>query len=280
MRIVKRIDELKSILREENLTTGFVPTMGYLHDGHLSLVKASVKENKRTVVSIYVNPSQFGAGEDLDKYPRNLERDIELLEQENADILFMPDNEEMYPAGYLTWAEVDELDEHLCGASRPGHFRGVVTIVLKLFNIVRPDRAYMGLKDAQQYIIIKKMVRDLNLDVNVVGMPLVRDTDGLALSSRNRYLSVEEREQALVLSRALKSVKENIDKGVDQVSELRTVAEKELKRGKGARTDYLEFVSVDTLKNVSVIDSSGTLVALAVKIGKTRLIDNLILGDI
>ncbi len=280
MIIVKKIDELKSILRNDHKSTGFVPTMGYLHEGHLSLVKESVRQNQRTVVSIYVNPSQFGAGEDLDKYPRDIERDIELLEREGTDILFLPDNREMYPAGYLTWTEVSELDSHLCGASRPDHFKGVVTIVLKFFNIVRPDRAYMGLKDAQQYIIIRRMVKDLNLDTDVVGMPLVRDRDGIALSSRNRYLSEIQRNQALCLSRSLKKIRASVENGVTSVEKLREIVENEISESSEAVIDYLAFVSVKTLEPLSEIDIDGSLIAMAVRFGKTRLIDNLILGDI
>jgi pantoate--beta-alanine ligase len=207
MNILRSVADMKAFSRERRAagaTIGLVPTMGYLHEGHLSLVRACRANADVTVVSVFVNPAQFGPEEDLQSYPRDLRRDVEMVEREGADIVFAPPEDEMYPPGYRTFVEVHGLQDRLCGPSRPGHFRGVCTIVLKLFNIVRPDVAFFGWKDAQQLIILRKMARDLDLDVRVEGLPLVRDVDGLALSSRNSYLSADERRAALVLSKGLR----------------------------------------------------------------------------
>lgn len=218
MVVVKNIDEMKKICRElrKEKTIGFVPTMGYLHEGHLSLVRRSKKENDITVVSIFVNPTQFGPNEDYNSYPRNLNRDASLLEKEDVDYVFIPEIEQMYPKDYSTYINEESLSRHLCGRSRPGHFRGVCTVVTKLFNIVKPNRAYFGQKDAQQFRVIRRMVRDLNMDVEVIECPIVREPDGLAMSSRNIYLSTEERNQALALNRSLK-IAENLYRSGEKI---------------------------------------------------------------
>ncbi|MCP2519123.1 pantoate--beta-alanine ligase [Candidatus Aminicenantes bacterium AC-335-B20] len=280
MKTVKTIEEMKKIiksLKEEKKVIGFVPTMGYLHEGHLSLIRESVKKVDRTIVSIFVNPTQFGPGEDYDRYPRDIERDKRLLEKEKVDYLFHPSVEEMYPPGYKTYVEVIELQDKLCGRSRPGHFRGVCTIVLKLFNIIQPNIAFFGQKDAQQAIIIKRMVRDLNLDVEIKVMPIVREKDGLAMSSRNTYLSPEERKQATVLYRSLQLAKELIEKGEKSseliISEMKKLIETE----PSAKIDYVEIVDLEELNPIKEIKNEA-LIALAVYIGNTRLIDNIIVN--
>lgn len=261
-------------------TIGFVPTMGYLHEGHLSLVRRSRQENDITVVSIFVNPTQFGPNEDFANYPRNIQRDLELLAQEGVDLVFMPEPQQLYPAGYRTYVQVEQLDTRLCGKSRPGHFRGVTTIVLKLFNCVGAQRAYFGSKDAQQAIIIKKMAQDLNLDTQVIPMPIVRDSDGLALSSRNTYLTATQRADALCFPRALVQAKEAILAGLRQTEQVSQLIRSEIAKNPAVIIDYIEVVSLDQLEPLHTIDLNNTLVAGAVKVGKTRLIDNFILGEI
>jgi pantoate--beta-alanine ligase len=250
--------------------------MGALHAGHLSLVQTARSQCSAVAASIFVNPTQFGPNEDLSKYPRDLDRDRELLEKEKVDLLFAPAAEEMYPAGAVTWVTVEGLSERLEGKSRPGHFRGVATIVSKLFNIVEPDRAYFGQKDAQQAVIIRKMVRDLDLGVEVVVCPTVRENDGLALSSRNVYLSSEERKQALVLYRALCRVQAVADLGERDAAKLRAAALQVFAEEKQVRLDYFEIVNKDSLEPLKDI-SRGALVVAAAFVGKTRLIDNLAL---
>jgi pantoate--beta-alanine ligase len=281
MRTVTTIAGMKAAvaeLRTEGRTIGFVPTMGYVHEGHLSLVRESRKSADVTVVSIFVNPLQFGAQEDFRQYPRNPERDAALLDKEGVDILFLPENREMYPEGYRTSIEVAGLEDKLCGRSRPGHFKGVATVVLKLFNIVRPDYAFFGQKDAQQVVILRRMVEDLNAKVEIRAMPIIRDPDGLAMSSRNVYLSAEERRAALVLSKSLAEARRMFEKGeraADPIREglCRTIAAEPL-----ARIDYAEVVNPGSLEPVERLDGE-VLVALAVYVGKTRLIDNTILGS-
>jgi len=265
-------------IREQNV--GFVPTMGYLHRGHMALVEKCKKENDITVVSIFVNPTQFGPNEDFERYPRDMEMDSKLLEEAGVDFIFYPQNTEIYPPGYATYVDVENFDRVLCGKSRPTHFRGVATVVLKLLNIVSPNRAYFGRKDAQQAIIIRKMVMDLNLDISIRTIPIVRDPDGLALSSRNAYLSSQERQAALCLSRGLNKAKSAIEKGLQQASEARQILIDEVSQSPLVSIDYLEIVSIDRLEPVSKIDPENTLVAGAVWVGKTRLIDNFILGEI
>ena len=263
-------------LRRSGKSLGFVPTMGALHAGHLSLVQAARSQNAAVAASIFVNPTQFGPHEDLSKYPRDLERDRGLLEKEKVDLLFAPAAEEMYPPGGVTWVTVEGLSERLEGKSRPGHFRGVTTVVSKLFNIVEPDRAYFGQKDAQQAVIIRKMVRDLDMGVEVVVCPTVRESDGLALSSRNVYLNPEERKQALVLYRALCRVQALRDQGQREAATLREAALQLFAEVKPVQLDYFEVVDKESLEPVSDV-SRGALVVVAARVGKTRLIDNLVL---
>jgi len=287
MKILTHIAEIKKeIARLAGQSIGFVPTMGYLHQGHLSLVEQGKKENDLTVVSIFVNPAQFGPQEDFSTYPRDVAADEKMLRDLDVDILFLPEREEIYPPGYLTYVDVGKLGGVLCGQSRPGHFRGVATVVLKLFNIVTPTRAYFGQKDAQQATIIKKMVKDLDLDVQIRVMPIVRDPDGLALSSRNVYLSVTERQAALHLARGLVKAQAQIAQGLRGVGQIKAVIRKELENSDLLQIDYIEVVSLDNLEpyapggNGAPIDPGNTLVAAAINVGRTRLIDNFVLGEI
>ena len=281
MRIIKKIDDLKKeLFTLMGKKIGLVPTMGYLHDGHLSLIDQSIKENDISVVSIFVNPSQFGPNEDFNAYPRDMERDSKLLEERGVDILFSPDSREMYPENFSTFVEVEKLSKVLCGRSRPIHFRGVCTVVLKLFNIVKPENVYFGAKDAQQAVIIKRMKEDLNLDISIKVMPIVRDEDGLALSSRNKYLSKEEREAVLLMPEALKEANMLINNGLFEANKVREKIVRELNKNKSIKIDYVEIVSLKTLESLDKIDNNNTLVAVAIKLGKTRLIDNFILGEI
>jgi pantoate--beta-alanine ligase len=259
---------------------GFVPTMGFLHAGHLSLVEKCRRDNDLVVVSIYVNPSQFGVNEDLDRYPRDLERDIALLEKEKIDVLFLPETGEIYPPGYATYVDVGGLDAVLCGAARPGHFRGVATVVLKLFNLVGPQRAYFGQKDAQQAIVIRRMVRDLHLPVQVMVLPIVRDGDGLALSSRNVYLSPAERQAALHLPRALAAAGAMIGQGVGDAALIKKTMAEELASDPLIQVDYIAVSRLLNLADLAVVQPGDTLVAAAIRVGKTRLIDNFVLGDL
>jgi pantoate--beta-alanine ligase len=263
-------------LTSREMSLGLVPTMGALHDGHMSLVRASKSQCNATAVSIFVNPLQFGPTEDLDKYPRTLERDLKLLENAGVDVVFVPAVEEMYPRGGTTTVLVEDLSGKLDGASRPGHFRGVTTVVAKLFEIVRPDRAFFGQKDAAQVAVLRKMVRDLDMDVQIVVCPIVREKDGLAMSSRNAYLNAEQRRQALVLHRALQAVSAATEKGNHDAGSLIEVGQRALAREPEVRTDYFAIVDPDTLDPVTNT-SCGALVAVAAYVGATRLIDNLLL---
>ncbi len=278
--LVRTVDEMKSLSRrwrEEGYTIGFVPTMGYLHEGHLSLVRRAREENDKVVVSIFVNPTQFGPNEDYNRYPRDLDRDMKLLEPIGVDAVFYPSVEEMYPEGYKTYVEVVDITERLCGASRPGHFRGVTTVCTKLFNIVMPHRAYFGKKDFQQYVVIKNMVRDLNMDLEIVPMPIVREPDGLAMSSRNTYLNPEERKAATCLYRSLKRAVELFESGERSARRIREEVVKVIEAEPLARIDYVEVVDPETFRPVEQVEK-GTLVALAVFVGPARLIDNVQLG--
>ena len=282
MRIVRTVAEMKAVSREHRARgerIGLVPTMGFLHEGHLSLVRECRAKTDVTVVSIFVNPAQFGPKEDLGSYPRDLERDAALLEKEGVDFVFHPEPSDMYPEGYRTYVAVEDLEEGLCGRSRPGHFRGVCTVVLKLFNIVRPDVAFFGWKDAQQVIVLRKMAADLDCDVRVEALPLVRDADGLALSSRNSYLSAEERKAALVLSRSLAEARRMVEAGERDAGVIlgrirKTVAGEPL-----ARLDYVELVDLANLRPLNRIDGEA-LLAMAVFVGRTRLIDNVRLAPV
>jgi pantoate--beta-alanine ligase len=265
-------------LRRAGKRLGLVPTMGALHEGHLSLVRAARASCDAVAASIFVNPTQFGPNEDLAKYPRSFERDRELLEHEGVDILFAPTVEEMYPAGAVTWVTVEEMSSKLDGRSRPGHFRGVTTVVAKLFHIVEPDTAFFGQKDAAQVAIIRRMVRDLHLPVEIVVGPIVREPDGLAMSSRNVYLDGEQRKQALTLYRSLMRVKQMVDRGERNVTALAAAGREEFAQENSVRLDYFEIVDTDMLDPVKDL-SRGALVAVAAFIGTTRLIDNILLSS-
>jgi len=278
MKVVKTIQEVRDIVnewRKEGLSVGLVPTMGYLHEGHQSLIKKSVEQNDRTVVSVFVNPIQFGPTEDLDAYPRDLEHDKLMVEEAGGDLIFNPEPKEMYPGHFTSFIDTTETTELLCGAVRPIHFRGVCTVVGKLFNIVCPDRAYFGQKDAQQLATIRRFVRDLNFNIEIVPCPIVREKDGLAKSSRNTYLSPEERKAALILSRSLALGKEAIDKGERSAAKVIETIKQNLETEPLARVDYVEVVDFENIQRVKTIDGE-VLVAIAVYIGKTRLIDNFI----
>lgn len=273
---ISEMQEAAEAVRRSGKTIGFVPTMGFLHEGHLSLLRAARAACDLVVVSIFVNPLQFGAGEDYEAYPRNPEGDARKCEVEGTDLLFTPTTGEMYPPGRWTVVEVLDLGDVLCGAVRPGHFRGVATVVAKLFHIVKPHRAYLGQKDYQQTVIIRRMVRDLNMDVEVVVLPTVREADGLAMSSRNSYLSQEERKAAPVLYRALREAERRVAEGERSARRILAAMEAVVSAESLARIDYLALVDPETLEEVEVV--TGSAVALgAVRIGKTRLIDNLLL---
>ncbi len=275
---IKSIDEMQKIskaYKKNGKTIGFVPTMGYLHEGHISLIRCAKKENDIVIVSIFVNPLQFGENEDLDKYPRDIKRDLTICNNEGVDVVFNPSYEDMYPEGFQTYVVVEELTKGLCGDYRPGHFRGVTTVVTKLFNIVKPDRAYFGKKDYQQFKVIQRMVKDLNMDVEVIGCPLIREEDGLAMSSRNKYLSPEERESALSLSRALFRAKEMFEEGERSAEKLKEEMERVILSYPHVKEiQYIEIVDPETLKPKKEAER-GDVVALAVFVGDTRLIDNI-----
>lgn len=278
MKIVTTVQEIRDIVkqwRKEGSSIGFVPTMGYLHEGHESLMQAAKANHDKVVVSIFVNPMQFGKNEDLATYPRDMAHDSTVCEAMGVDVIFNPDASEMYEENFYTYVDMDYLTEGLCGKSRPVMFRGVCTVVSKLFNIVQPDKAYFGQKDAQQLSVITKMVKDLNFNLEVVGCPIVREEDGLAKSSRNSYLNQEERQAALVLHRSLKIAKELLEKGEKNAELIRDKMIEELKQEPLARIDYVEIVDWETIKPIDEINKSA-LIALAVFIGKTRLIDNII----
>lgn len=281
MKVVKTIAEVKDAVkswRAAGETVSLVPTMGFLHNGHKSLMDRAKSENDRVVVSVFVNPIQFGPNEDFNTYPRDLEHDKAVCESAGVDLIFNPEADEMYSPEFCSFVGMSVLTEDLCGKSRPTHFQGVCTVVSKLFNIVTPDRAYFGEKDAQQLAIIKRMVIDLNMNLEVIGCPIVREEDGLAMSSRNTYLSAEERKAALVLSRTLNLGEELAKQGVTDASELLSKMKENIEKEPLAKIDYVEAVNVLTMKPVEKITES-TLVAMAVRIGATRLIDNrMILG--
>lgn len=276
MKVIKKVKDLREVLKvykKEGKTIGLVPTMGFLHKGHASLIKRAVSDNDIVVVSDFVNPIQFGPNEDLDAYPRDIEADSKLCESLGADFIFNPDPSEMYH-DKKAFVDIEGLSDNLCGARRPGHFRGVCTVCAKLFNIVGPDRAYFGQKDAQQLSIIKKMVGDLNIPVEIIACPIVREDDGLAMSSRNTYLTSEERKAALCLSKAI-FAGEKMAKDGASVKEVLIKMEEIISAEKHAKIDYISAVDLETIKDVDDF-SKATLVALAVYIGKTRLIDNFI----
>jgi len=283
MKIIKTIKDMREYSRRahrEGKTIGLVPTMGHLHRGHVSLVRAAKKECDTVIVSVFVNPTQFGPKEDFKKYPRDIERDKKICAKAGTDVIFIPGDSEMYPQGYATFVEMKGLlTETMCGASRPGHFRGVATVVIKLFNIVRPDLSYFGQKDAQQVSVIKKMVKDLNIDTRVRVMPIVRERDGLAMSSRNVYLSPDERAKALYLYRALKKAGEMVKKGARSSSLVKKETANMLRRISGVKVDYIAITDPDTLEPVNKI-RERVLIAVAVFVGKTRLIDNIVIHSV
>ena len=278
MKIVHTISEVREgiqVAKKKDACVGCVPTMGALHAGHGSLIEAAKKECDFVVVTIFVNPTQFGPGEDLDKYPRTLESDCSYCQQLGADLVFAPSAEEMYPAEQLTWVEVEQLTDGLCGAKRPGHFRGVTTVCAKLFNIIQPDIAYFGQKDAQQALVIQRMVRDLNMPLEIRVCPIVREPDGLAMSSRNKYLSSEERKRALCLYKALQACVQEAAAGNQDVESLIGQMKSIIEQDHG-RIDYIRIVDTDTLEQLDRIEEKA-LVAVAVYIGNTRLIDNFVI---
>ena len=282
MKIVGTVKEVREQVKEwkkQGLSVGFVPTMGYLHEGHKSLMDAARKGNDKVVVSIFVNPMQFGPTEDLATYPRDLDHDAALCESAGVDLIFHPEAEEMYEKDFCSFVDMTGLTEGLCGKTRPIHFRGVCTVVNKLFNIVTPDHAYFGQKDGQQLAVIKRMVRDLNMDIEIVGCPIIREEDGLAKSSRNTYLNAEERKAALVLNKSLNLAKESIKSGEKDSAKIKALIEENINKEPLAKIDYVEVVDWD--KNLDSKDTieGPVLVAIAVYIGKTRLIDNFIIED-
>ncbi len=280
MQIVSTINEVRAQVKEwkrEGLIVGFVPTMGYLHEGHASLMKRARLDCDKVVASIFVNPMQFGANEDLDSYPRDLEADAKLCESIGVDLIFHPEVEEMYADGFCSFVDMNGLTKELCGKSRPIHFRGVCTVVSKLFHIVTPDKAFFGQKDAQQLAVIRRMVKDLNMDIEVVGCPIVREEDGLAKSSRNTYLNEEERKAALILSKTIRLGEKLAEDGMTDAKVLVAAMKENLEKEPMAKIDYVEAVSMDTIEKVDKIEGN-VLVAMAVYIGKTRLIDNFIIG--
>ena len=276
MKVIEKIDGMRELRQRLTKPVGFVPTMGYLHEGHLALVRQARAENSSVVVSIFVNPAQFGSQEDFEKYPRDHVLDLAILEKEKTDIVFIPSVVEMYPPQFNSWVEVGKVTERLEGASRPGHFRGVTTVVAKLFNIVEPTRAYFGQKDAQQAIVIKKMVADLNMNLEIVTVPTVREPDGLAMSSRNTYLNPQERQTALVLYQALSLAQQLWSQGEKDAEQIRHEMVALIKQQPLADIDYVSIADNETLGELDTVNPPA-LVSLAVKIGKTRLIDNIVL---
>ncbi|CUU48181.1 pantoate--beta-alanine ligase [Clostridium beijerinckii] len=274
--LVKEIKELRNLIKawkRDGLSVGYVPTMGALHEGHESLIKRAVEENDKVVVSVFVNPTQFGPNEDFDSYPRNINKDLELCVNAGAAIVFNPEPSEMYYGDKSTSVSVSGLTSVLCGAKRPGHFDGVCLVVSKFLNIVTPDKAYLGEKDSQQVAVIKRMVRDLNIDVEIVACPIIREEDGLAKSSRNTYLSKDERKAALVLSRSLEIAKDALRKGERNANNIKNSIKDVLNSEPSAKIDYVEIVDSDSLESVEIIEKN-VLIPIAVYIGKTRLIDN------
>lgn len=266
------------VLRSEGKKIAFVPTMGYFHEGHVELMRQAKKMADSVVVSIYVNPTQFGPKEDLSRYPRDFERDAIMAKEVGVDVIFYPSNKEMYPEGYQTYVNVEEVTNNLCGLSRPGHFRGVTTVCAKLFNIVKPHIAVFGKKDYQQYVTIKRMVADLNMDLEIIGLPTVREADGLAMSSRNIYLNESERPSALSLIASLRLAQKLYDQGERSAEKIISEARKLIQNAPYTDIDYIKICDTDTMKDIENIEKSA-LVALAVKVSKTRLIDNHVFGE-
>lgn len=279
MKIISDIQEMQLFVRqakENGMSIGLVPTMGSLHEGHLTLMRQAKKSCDIVVASIFVNPTQFGPTEDFAKYPRDLSGDSQQAAKADVDVIFHPQPEEMYPAGYSSFIEINGITQKLCGLSRPGHFRGVATVVTKLFNIIQPDKAFFGQKDAQQVLVLKRMVADLNMNVTLEIVPIVREEDGLAMSSRNAFLSSEERKAALVLSQSLQFAQKLVDQGQVNAQNIKEQVMLKIQQEKLAQIDYVEVYSYPQLENLDVIGDKA-LLALAVRIGNTRLIDNTIL---
>ncbi len=280
MKIINHIDKMKTyarIMKKENKLVGLVPTMGYLHEGHLSIIKAARNQSDIVIVSIFVNPVQFGPDEDFEKYPRDIKRDEELAKECGVDIIFYPKKEDMYPEGFSTYVDVEKLTKALCGKSRPGHFRGVTTVVMKLFEIIKPDIAYFGQKDAQQAYVVKKMIEDLNMDIITKIMPIIREEDGLAMSSRNIYLTKSERKDASLVYKSLKLAEGLIGSGEINPKKIIKKMRDLLSEKPSLKIDYISIVDTKSLKEVTTVEGE-VLIAIAVFIGKTRLIDNIILS--
>ncbi len=280
MLVVDNIADLKRLVLEkkkEGLSLGYVPTMGYLHQGHISLIQAARQDNDYLVTSIFVNPTQFGPDEDFEAYPRDEKKDLEICRENKVDLVFLPKKEELYPEDYLTYVRTYRLTDSLCGQSRPNHFRGVTTILTKFFNLIEPDNVYFGKKDAQQLLVVKKMVRDLNFPINIIGCPTLRDEDGLATSSRNVYLSPEERKDARLIYKALSHAKEEIQAGETNIDSLKKDMEDIILEGRNNRIDYIEFVDTNFIESTDEIKKGECLVAVGVYTGSTHLIDNIFL---
>lgn len=278
MKIINNIKEIRKLVKDwknDGLSVALVPTMGYLHEGHESLIKKANEDNDKVIVSIFVNPMQFGINEDLYTYPRNINRDSDICKKNGASVIFNPSAEEMYTDGFSTFVDLNNLTSGLCGKSRPTHFRGVCTVVSKLFNIVNPDKAYFGQKDAQQLSIIKQMVTDLNFDIEIVSCPIVREADGLAKSSRNTYLSKEERQASTIINKSLKKAKALIKSGERDSKNIIDFIKNEINKEPLAKIDYVSIVDNKTIKSITTVEE-GSLIAVAVFIGNTRLIDNFI----
>ena len=281
MKIIESVREMQrhsEALRNQGKRVAFVPTMGFLHRGHLSLMEEARRRGDCVVTSIYVNPTQFGPTEDLDKYPRDFERDRQLCQEVGVDVIFYPSNDEMYPKNYQTYVTVEGVTQNLCGLSRPGHFRGVATVCAKLFNMVKPHVTVFGKKDFQQLVVIRRMVKDLNMDIEVVGMPTVREADGLAMSSRNTYLKAEERESALSLSRSLRLAKKMYDAGERNAARIIEEVKKFISSHPHAKIDYVQICDTTTMKDVDRVEGECVM-ALAVRVGVARLIDNYVFGE-
>lgn len=278
METIEKVQSLKEYRKKLVGSVGFVPTMGYLHEGHMSLVRRARAENLSVVVSIFVNPTQFGPSEDFASYPRDTERDLAMLQKEKVNVVFMPPAEEIYPDGFNSWVEVNGITDRLEGKARPGHFKGVTTVVAKLFNIVEPDKAYFGQKDAQQLAVIRKMVNDLNMNLNIIAVPTAREPDGLAMSSRNVRLNPEERKAAVVLWQALSLARGQWESGQRDALQMRDAMSTLIKKEPLASIDYVSVADTQTLAELDMI-SRTALVSMAVRIGKTRLIDNIVLGE-
>lgn len=280
MKVFHSVGDMRNFVRQarkKDQTVGFVPTMGAFHKGHISLMQAARKENDIVVVSIFVNPLQFCSGEDYDRYPRQTDLDKRIAEAEGVDALFIPSVAEMYPKGFDVYVDQEELPKKLCGPFRPGHFRGVMTVVGKLFNVVQPDTAYFGQKDYQQFLIIRRMVQDLNMDIRLRMLPIVREEDGLAMSSRNVYLGPKQRREAACIYHSLQRAKDMIEKGENDAQKVLSEMKREIRKSKGVRVDYVAVTNAETLEDIREIKGK-VLIAVAVRIGKTRLIDNILIG--